>query len=670
MRFSSTSRGFTLVEVLIIAPIVILAVSGFVALMISMTADVLLTRDQNNMTYETQDALDLIEQDTRLSTQFLVTTKALPSPQGSNDNFTGTAAFTNANSTLIMGALATDKNPADPERQMVVYAGQPNPCGTLQAYNRPFLSKVVYFLKDGSLWRRVVLPDYNTSSTLNDSTVCSAPWQRNTCSPGYGGSTRCQTNDSEIMQNVDTFDIKYYDSPKSTTPLGSGNATNATTIGVTLSGKKTTVGREITSSGSLRATKLNNIDVEIPAPGTPDVTAQVSGSNVIFTWPKVPLASSYDISYNTNGGAWTDTTLNSQETSHTVPAGSGATVTIKVTARNSTGSSSSDTASATIPTWNDASFQTPATWSDYGVGYSTLDYTKTLGDVVVLKGMVKKSSAMTTNEVIFTLPVGYRPTHRLVFITSSYTGGVSGTARIDVAANGEVRFVSGNNTWISLDGIRFLSSSAGASWTSTALQNLWTDFGSDLSPHQTTVDNQGRVHIQGTVKPGTTTAGTTIFALPAAQSKSTQITFLPASAGNGLSYTEVDGNTDARTNPGTHLSIQAMFYPNSFAGWTNLTLLNSWTWINIANNATASYTKSADGIVTLKGLIKKATNDDGTTIAQLPAGYRPKERLLTSCVAFGAYCRVDIMPNGDIVDTQSASNGWLSLDNISFMAEQ
>jgi hypothetical protein len=113
-----------------------------------------------------------------------------------------------------------------------------------------------------------------------------------------------------------------------------------------------------------------------------------------------------------------------------------------------------------------------------------------------------------------------------------------------------------------------------------------------------------------------------------------------------------------------------MFYPEPYASWTNLTLSGSWTWINIGAHATASYTKSADGIVTLKGMIKKAVNDDGTTIAQLPVGYRPKEQLLTSCVAFGAYCRIDILSDGQIIDNTSANNGWVSLDNISFMAEQ
>src|SRR5258708_5983535 len=105
MRYTlpnKNTEGFTLIEVLIIAPIVILAISGFVALMITMIGDSLATRDQNNLILETQDALDRIEQDTRLTTQFLATSMTMPSPQGSDSNFTGTAAFSSTN-TLILG---------------------------------------------------------------------------------------------------------------------------------------------------------------------------------------------------------------------------------------------------------------------------------------------------------------------------------------------------------------------------------------------------------------------------------------------------------------------------------------------------------------------------------------------------------------------------------------
>src|SRR5690349_7114651 len=188
---SKLEKGFTLVEILIIAPVVIIVISGFVALMITIVGDVLTTRDQSNMSYEIQDGLDRIEQHIRLTTQFLATSGTQVAPQGSDSNFTGTAAFSSTNA-LIMGGLATDKNPVDTTRKLVFYAKQPNDCNGQEIYNRVFQSKIMYFIKNGSLWRRTVMPDFNTNVTADDNTVCLAPWQQNSCSPGYSLATRCQ----------------------------------------------------------------------------------------------------------------------------------------------------------------------------------------------------------------------------------------------------------------------------------------------------------------------------------------------------------------------------------------------------------------------------------------------------------------------------------------------
>ena len=677
MRFSSTNfssrqTGFTLIEVLIIAPIVILAISGFVALMVVMAADVLVTRDENNMTYETQDALDLIEQDTRLSTQFLVTTQALPSPQGSNNNFTGTAAFTNASSTLILGGLTTSKNPSDPTRKIVFYAGQPNECGTKEAYNRPFIAKIVYFLKNGSLWRRVILPDYNTNVTIDDNTLCATPWQRNTCSPGYSPSTRCQTNDSEIMQNVDSFSVKYFSSPSSTTELGNGNALSATTIEVTLNGKKKTAGRDVDNSASLRATKLNNIDVDIPAPGVPDISYQINGNTVTFSWPKVPLASSYALYYNINGGSWTEAIVNGLTTSYNVTAGPGDTITFHNYARNSSGSSTNGAATATIPKWYTPSLQNG--WTVYDStppgtgGFSTPGYAKTTADVVVLKGVIKDGNT-NFDTTIMNLPVGYRPTHRLIFQTDTQ----GGSSRIDVLPNGDVRIMRGGAGWLILDGIRFVASTAPYSWTNVTFQNggniYATLLGGDWAPLGSTLDSQGRVHTRGLARGGTNNNPTDMTAaLPVAHRSVTM--HLPAST-NGFGEMAIGTTIQTKGIPNStdYLSTQSMYYPTGTTGWTNLTLQNGWV-SNDPNFTTAQYKKGTDSIVVVKGLIRNGNTAWGTTIAQLPPGFRPKERLCIAGVSVENHSRIDVLPDGQLIIAGYANSGWTSMENISFVAEQ
>lgn len=255
------SRGFTLIEILVISPILILTIGGFVYTLTTIVSDALAIRDNNTMVYDTQTALDRIEQDARLSTQFLTTSGVLPSPQGSDSNFTGTAAFTAGSNVLIMSTLSTTINPLDPARQVVYYA-TPNPCDATQVYNAPLPTTVIYYVYNGSLYRRSYVPVWTTGSGPNQ--VCASQvWQQDSCLPGYTAAQtaptgQCQTSDAKLLDNVQSLTTAYYSGAGSTSDLGASGATGATTIGVTLSASKTTAGQTITNTATVRASKLNN----------------------------------------------------------------------------------------------------------------------------------------------------------------------------------------------------------------------------------------------------------------------------------------------------------------------------------------------------------------------------------------------------------------------------
>ena len=99
--------------------------------------------------------------------------------------------------------------------------------------------------------------------------------------------------------------------------------------------------------------------------------------------------------------------------------------------------------------------QTPTfilNWEAYGGGYIDPSFYKNNGRVY-LQGLLRKTVAFVAGELIFTLPIGYRPSGRVLA-----TGGQSGnTVRVDILANGEVRYMSGGNgsDFISLEGISF-----------------------------------------------------------------------------------------------------------------------------------------------------------------------------------------------------------------------
>ena len=91
-------------------------------------------------------------------------------------------------------------------------------------------------------------------------------------------------------------------------------------------------------------------------------------------------------------------------------------------------------------------------WQNFGGGYTPSGFYKDKENVVRFRGLIRSGS--TTNTVVlFTLPVGYRPTAGISMFTV-----INGTGfgRIDVFPSGNVTLVNGiSNEYLSLDGISF-----------------------------------------------------------------------------------------------------------------------------------------------------------------------------------------------------------------------
>ena len=671
--------GFTLVELLIIAPIALLVITGFVALMVTMVGDIIATRTSNVMTYDVQSALSSIERDVRLSTAFLTTSGTLPSPQGKDG---GTDAFiSNDNSStpirddLILGSIATNKNPLDSTRKFVYYANAPNACNADTAYqNRIFFTTVIYTVRDNSLWRRTYVP-------AAAGAFCDQPWQVNTCAPGNGGNPQCQANDEEILKGVKNFNIEYFVNPEDTIPVSAASAPTALSIRVTIDAERTAAGRAVSVSSSSRSTKLTEREVNLAPPSVPVVTGSNSGTDAVFNWPSVPTATAYIIKYNVNGSGWQTVSESSTETTFSLPANHGDTISIQVAARNTAGASAAGSASVSIPLWIDCALENG--WVTYSASYAPCGFTKTKDGVVVLQGLIKDGSLGTTN--LFRLPEAYRPSTNLIFTT--IMTGTSGTARVQVTPNGYVTVVSGTGSsagYLSLSGIQFVPGS-GAPWTNIALLNGWQNYNAaysstawaDLSSFR---DPSGRVHVRGLVKQGTFTSGTPIGQLPADSRPSDYYHFAnhsgPSTPGQTTLFgIDTSGNIAARgVSSDTYYSVQTMFYPASHTGWTNFTQVsgapavgqigNSWT-AYAAGYPTPGYTKSEDGIVTVRGLIKGGAQ--GAVVAILPTGYHPTNRIMTTTTSSGnGYARIDVTAAGQIVAV-TANTSWTSI-SISFRA--
>jgi len=668
-------HGFTLVEMLIIAPIALLVITGFVVVMVTMVGDAIVSRNQNVMTYDIQSALNTIERDVQLSTEFLTTSGTMPSPQGKNGN---TLEFTSTSGDIVLGAIATDKNPIDPTRGFVYY-DTPFGCSdpSLMYKNRIFFMTVMYTVRNGSLWRRTYVP-------APTGTRCQSPWQVNTCAPGYSsGAAACQANDSEILKNVKTFTVSYYGNPEDTIALAPASANEAKSIRVFLEAEQTAAGRTFNASSSGQSTKLNEQQVTLAPPDAPTVTASYSGTEALFSWPTVPTASSYIVEYNITGNGtntgWVTASENTPNTLFSVPANYGDTISVRVRARNTTGASSESTTSITIPIWTSCDLQNG--WVNFGSTYESCAFTITKAGVVIFKGYIKDgSTAANTN--LFQLPENMRPSNTLMYQTVISP---SSSARIDVRGDGWVRLgglpAGTSSAYLGLDGIYFIPEDSLYNWSSLTLMNGWTNFGGGFPPLQYTQDTSGRVHIRGLAQQGTFTAGTHIAELPSSLSPQGYY-YLPARSGTSTyNVMGIDNNgaIEARGTSSTYVSHQAMYYPSTHSSWTDFSgavsgtpgegqLGNNWVAYG-AGFPIPAYTKSSDGIVTIKGLVKNGSTSANVSIGRLPAGYRPNLDLSFSVVTNGGAGHVDVDRNG-YIKFRGGTNTWLSLNNISFIAEK
>ena len=97
------SQGFTLIEILAIAPVIILVLAGIIGLIINLTGSSMITSARSQLQSDVLTALDRIEADVRLSTTLEGTTSSY----------------------VRMHSLATSDNPYSPTRRLI----QKSDCG-------------------------------------------------------------------------------------------------------------------------------------------------------------------------------------------------------------------------------------------------------------------------------------------------------------------------------------------------------------------------------------------------------------------------------------------------------------------------------------------------------------------------------------------------------------
>ena len=91
-------------------------------------------------------------------------------------------------------------------------------------------------------------------------------------------------------------------------------------------------------------------------------------------------------------------------------------------------------------------------WLHFDTGFVKASYWKDSDNMVHIRGLIRNGD-ISSGKIIFTLPVGYRPSYREIF-TVNIDGG---SGRIDVLADGSVMLQIASAGYTSLSGISFLA---------------------------------------------------------------------------------------------------------------------------------------------------------------------------------------------------------------------
>jgi microcystin-dependent protein len=345
-------------------------------------------------------------------------------------------------------------------------------------------------------------------------------------------------------------------------------------------------------------------------------------------------------------------------------------------------------------------------WTALGAGYSPPAFRKDPLGKVQLRGSV--TGGLLNGNVIFTLPVGYRPPSGQRFVCMN---GPNSTAwgQVNVLADGTLVAYgdTSSGTYLSLDTIEFDTDSVTAMPTGpagptgaqgpqgipgnsvTVPMDTWHQIGTAGEPAFTNgfsgsvafrKDPLGKVYIKGNLTGGV--GGAIAFTLPANyRPQWTYNAAVPTNNGNSTGLVQIAGNGTVAVNinvtgaTNTYLdgiefdteTVTAMpTGPKGDKGDTggNATVAMD-TWHQVGNSGEPAFTngwinyggvygnlmfrKDPLGKVQLRGAVKNGTL--GSSIFTLPAGYRPPTGTIVSFMSYTSattYAAFQLAPDGTV----------------------
>ncbi len=243
-RVRATERGgsgFTLIEILVISPILIIVTIGITTLLFNQYGRLVQQDSRLNLQLEAQNILFSLQDDMWYANQFAST---------KNSNLVDSYApgggwnYNTTPPTLIVSQPALTTNRRDSNRQ-VVYINQSTctpPDGN--GANSVLYNNAIYFISGSNFYKRILTAPAGMAT-------CGTPYQKQTCPPP-NSSQSCPA-DKLLSDHLNTLTVTYYDANNATVTIPE----NAESAKVDIGLKDKAFAEDIYANSSLRVKKLN-----------------------------------------------------------------------------------------------------------------------------------------------------------------------------------------------------------------------------------------------------------------------------------------------------------------------------------------------------------------------------------------------------------------------------
>lgn len=197
MKLQRSEKGFTLVEITVVLPIIMFIITGIGTLLVVLYINLSEESSRIELELNSQTALFTARDDLFYAVRFAGT------QQPDTADSYGPAGGWNAvrDSALIVYEAAYTQNRQSPTRQLVYKSNMPHACDSADLIENQYSTNtIIYFLKDTTLYKRTLVPDQTTN--------CATTFRKQSC-PAESSSPSCPA-DNIIAENVKSFNLAYY----------------------------------------------------------------------------------------------------------------------------------------------------------------------------------------------------------------------------------------------------------------------------------------------------------------------------------------------------------------------------------------------------------------------------------------------------------------------------